>query len=121
MARVYPYAPTGRKAESEIPALPQALPLTEAAAAWARITGAPRPHRATLARWCIRGCRGIRLRGERNGGQWAVSLDALREFHRRLNEPPAQAVDRSAGPARAAEIARAIARLDEIIGPRHQA
>jgi hypothetical protein len=38
-----------------------------------------------------------------------------------LNEPPAQAVDRSAGPARAAEIARAIARLDEIIGPRHQA
>lgn len=118
MAAVYPRAHTGRKAESEIP---PALPLTQAAAEWHRITGARRPHTATLARWCIRGCRGIRLRGERSGSQWFVTVEALREFHRLTNILPDRAPDRSAGPARAAEIARSLARLDEIIGPAHQA
>ena len=118
MARVYPRAHTGRKAESEIP---PALPLTQAAAEWHRITGARKPHTATLARWCIRGCRGVRLRGERSGGQWYVTSEALREFHRLTNIPPAQAVDHSAGPARAAEIARSLARLDQMIGVAHQA
>jgi len=118
MARVYPRAHTGRKAESEIP---PALPLTQAAAEWHRITGARKPHTATLARWCIRGCRGVRLRGERSGGQWYVTSEALREFHRLTNILPAQAVDHFAGPARAAEIARSLARLDQMIGRRHQA
>ena len=118
MARVYPYAHSGRKAESEIP---PALPLTQAAAEWHRITGARKPHTATLARWCIRGCRGVRLRGERSGGQWYVTSEALREFHRLTNILPAQAVDHSAGPARAAEIARSLARLDQMIGVAHQA
>jgi hypothetical protein len=45
----------------------------------------------------------------------------MREFHRLTNILPAQAVDHSAGPARAAEIARSLARLDEMIGRRHQA
>jgi hypothetical protein len=118
MARVYPRAHSGRKAESEIP---PALTLTQAAAEWHRITGARKPHTATLARWCIRGCRGVRLRGERSGGQWYVTSEALREFHRLTNILPAQAVDHSAGPARAAEIARSLARLDQMIGVAHQA
>ena len=118
MAAVYPRAHAGRKAEPEIP---DALPLTQAAAEWHRITGAPRPHRATLARWCIRGCRGIRLRGERSGGQWFVTVDALREFHRLTNILPDRAPDRSAGPARAAEIARSLVELDEMIGVSRQA
>ena len=118
MARVYPRAHTGRKAESEIP---PALPLTRAAAEWHRMTGARKPHTATIARWCIRGCRGVRLRGERSGGQWYVTSEALREFHRLTNILPAQAVDHSAGPARAAEIARSLARLDQMIGVAHQA
>lgn len=116
MARVYPCADAGRKSGEETPTAPRAMPLTQAAAEWHRITGARRPHRATLARWCIRGCRGIRLRGERSGGQWVVTSDALREFHQRLNVPPHRAADRSAGPARAAEIARSLARLDAVIG-----
>jgi hypothetical protein len=121
MARVYPCANAGRKVVEESPAVPPALPLTQAAAEWHRITGAPRPHRATLARWCIRGCRGIRLRGERSGGQWVVTSDALREFHQRLNVPPEHAVDRSAGPARAAEIARSLSALDDVIAGRSPA
>jgi hypothetical protein len=50
-----------------------------------------------------------------------VTVEALREFHRLTNILPDRAPDRSAGPARAAEIARSLARLDEIIGPAHQA
>ena len=116
MALIYQSAHTGRKSGDASPETPAALRLTQAAAEWARITGAPRPHRATLARWCIRGCRGIRLRGERSGGQWFVTETALREFNQRLNVLPDQAVDRAAGPARAAEIARALVQLDAVIG-----
>ncbi len=114
MARVYPYAHAGRKAEDESPA----MRLTQAAAEWHRITGAPRPHRATLARWCIRGCRGIRLLGERSGGQWYVTTGALLEFHRLTNVLPEHAVSRAAGPVRAAEIARSLVELDAILGGR---
>lgn len=121
MAEVYLSAHTGRKAADESPGAARALPLTQAAAEWSRITGAPRPHRATLARWCIRGCRGVRLRGERSGGQWVVTVEALREFHRLTNILPDRAPDRTAGPARAAEIARALSSLDEIIGGRSPA
>lgn len=105
---------SGHAPENEI--CGTALPLTRASAEWQRITGARRPHRATLARWCIRGVRGIRLRGELAGGQWFVTPAALREFHQRLNEPRPDAVDRSAGPARAAEIARTLSELDTLIG-----
>ena len=118
MAEGYRSTQARPKAASEEPETGRALPLTRAAAEWARITGAPRPHRATLARWCVRGCRGVRLRGELAGGAWYVTREALVDFHRRLNEPRPEAADRVAGPARAAEIARMLSRLDAVIGGR---
>lgn len=96
---------------------PRALPLTEAAREWARLTKTPRPHRSTLIRWCTKGCRGVRLCGRRAGNGWVVTHDALVEFHRRLNEWTAHATKAvEANPARAGEIAAALDELDSLIG-----
>jgi hypothetical protein len=45
----------------------------------------------------------------------------MREFHRLTNILPAHATDRTAGPARAAEVARSLVELDEMIGGRSPA
>lgn len=92
------------------------LTVERAAAWWARRSGTPRPHRATLIRWATRGIRGHRLRAECVGGRWYVTEAALVEFHQRLNEPREKQVDRSAGPTRIAAIAEAQRRLEEITG-----
>ena len=92
------------------------LPITAAARWWARQSGTPRPHKATLIRWATRGIRGHRLRAERHGGRWFVSVAALETFHRVLNEPPPRTVDRSAGPIRVATVARVIQELDTQAG-----
>jgi hypothetical protein len=97
------------------------LPLNAAAREWARLTGTKRPHRATILRWCTKGCRGIRLAGERAGNVWWVTPAALREFHRRLNERSCEAAPSTAGPVRVAEIARALQELDAIIGTQEPA
>ena len=94
------------------------LNVNQAAAAWAEMTQGPRPNRNTLVRWCAYGCRGHRLRGERLGGRWYVTREALAAFLRETNELPATVTDRAAGPARTAEVARAIARLDAILAGR---
>jgi hypothetical protein len=93
-----------------------AMPIEQAATWWARRCGSKKPHRSTLVRWAIRGCRGRRLRAELAGGRWYVSESALAEFHRHVNQLPARASDRSAGPARAVEIAAAFEELDSLIG-----
>jgi len=118
MREGYRHAPTRGNISRTDAGSCEALPLTRAAAEWARITRGARPHRATIARWCIKGVRGVRLRGELAGGQWVVTVAALREFHQRLNEPRPQAVDRSAGPARAAQIEQTLAELDALISTR---
>lgn len=92
------------------------LPLNAAAREWARLTGTKRPHRATILRWCTKGCRGVRLTGERAGNVWTVTPQALREFHRQLNERPRGSSPAMAGPVRTVEIARAIEELDAVIG-----
>ena len=94
------------------------LTANQAAAAWGRMTKTPRPNRATIVRWCVHGCRGHRLRAERLGGRWFTTQDALAAFLRETNALPDSVVDRSAGPARAAQVADAIARLDAIISRR---
>ncbi len=96
---------------------PRALPLTEAAREWARITKTARPHRSTLIRWCTKGCRGVRLCGRRAGNTWVVTREALVEFRNRLNEwTVSAAAGVETNPARAGEIATALAELDAIIG-----
>ena len=92
--------------------------MNEGAAHWSRITGAPRPHRGTLIRWAIKGCRGKRLRAETLGGRWFTTTDAIEEFLRHVSQPPADAVDRTAGPARAAQVQRSLDDLDRMIAPK---
>jgi hypothetical protein len=91
------------------------ISMNEGAAYWSRITGAPRPHRGTLIRWAIKGCRGKRLRAETLAGRWFTTTDAIEEFLRHVSQPPAEAVDRIAGPARAAQVQRALDELDRVI------
>lgn len=91
------------------------ISMNEGAAYWARITGAPRPHRGTLIRWALKGCRGKRLRAETLAGRWFTTTDAIEEFLRHVTTHTAEAVDRSAGPARAAQVQRAITDLDSMI------
>lgn len=94
------------------------ITMTEGAAYWSRITGTPRPHRGTLIRWALKGVRGKRLRAEALAGRWYTTTDAIEEFLRHVSQPPECVVDRTAGPARAAQVQRALADLDAVIAPK---
>lgn len=94
------------------------ISMNEGAAYWSRITGAPRPHRGTLIRWAIKGCRGKRLRAETLAGRWFTTEADIEEFLRHVTTLPADAVDRTAGPARAAQVQRALDDLDVTIAPK---
>lgn len=96
----------------------QKISMNDGAAHWARITGAPRPHRCTLIRWATKGVRGQRLQAEPLAGRWYTTTDAIEDFLRHLSQPPATAVDRAAGPVRAAQVQRALDDLDRVIAPR---
>jgi hypothetical protein len=94
------------------------ISMNEGAAYWARITGAPRPHRCTLIRWATKGCRGKRLQAEPLAGRWFTTEPAIDDFLLHLSQPPVDAVDRTAGPARAAQVQRSLDDLDRMIAPR---
>lgn len=94
------------------------ISITQGAAYWAKLTGAPRPHRSTLIRWALKGCRGHHLRAEPLAGRWYTTEADIEDFLRQVTALPDLAVDRAAGPARAAQVQKAIADLDEIISPR---
>jgi hypothetical protein len=94
------------------------ISMNQGAAYWSRITGAPRPHRSTLIRWAIKGVRGKRLQAEPLAGRWFTSEAAIEEFVRHVTSPPADAVDQSAGPARAAQVQRTLDDLDQMIAPK---
>lgn len=94
------------------------ISMNQGAAYWARITGAPRPHRGTLIRWATKGCRGKRLQAEPLAGRWYTTEAAIEDFLRHLTQPPADAADRAAGPVRAAQVQRAIDDLDRVIAPK---
>jgi hypothetical protein len=98
----------------------QKITMNEGAAYWARITGTPRPHRGTLIRWAIKGVRGKRLRAEPLAGRWYTTTDAIEEFLRHVTQPPECAVDRIAGPARTAQVQRALDDLDAVIAPKRR-
>lgn len=91
------------------------ISMNEGAAYWAAITGTPRPHRGTLIRWALKGCRGKRLRAETLAGRWYTTTDAIEEFLRHVTQLPAVTADRVAGPARAAQVQRALDDLDRLI------
>jgi hypothetical protein len=93
----------------------QKITMNEGAAYWSRITGTPRPHRGTLIRWAIKGVRGKRLRAEPLAGRWFTTTGAIEEFLRHVSQPPECVVDRTAGPARTAQVQRALDDLDAVI------
>jgi hypothetical protein len=93
------------------------ISMNEGAAYWARITGCPRPHRCTLIRWATKGCRGKRLQAEPLAGRWFTTEPAIDEFLRHVTQLPTDTVDRPAGPARAAQVQRALDDLDRVIAP----
>lgn len=94
------------------------ISMNQGAAYWARITGAPRPHRGTLIRWAIKGCRGKRLRAESLAGRWYTTEADIDDFLRHVTQLPPDVADRAAGPARAAQVQRSLADLDEMIAPK---
>jgi len=94
------------------------ISMNEGAAFWARITGTPRPHRGTLIRWAIKGCRGRRLRAEPHAGRWYTTEADIEEFLRHVTKLPGEAPDRTAGPTRAAQVQRALDDLDQMIAPK---
>jgi hypothetical protein len=94
------------------------ISMTDGAAYWARITGAPRPHRGTLIRWALKGCRGKRLQAEPLAGRWFTTESAIEDFLRHLSQPAPDAIDRTAGPARAAQVQRGLDELDRMIAPK---
>ena len=94
------------------------IDMQRAAAYWARVTGAPRPHRGTLIRWATRGVRGRRLRAELLGGRWYTSTSEVDEFVRHVTQVPVDCCDQSAGPVRESQVQAALVDLDERIAPR---
>lgn len=93
------------------------ITINEGAAYWAKITGAPRPHRSTLLRWVLKGCRGQRLRAEPLAGRWYTTKADIEDFLRHVTAMPATAVDPAVGPVRAAQVQQALADLDELTAP----
>ena len=94
------------------------ITMSDSARLFARLTGAPRPHRATMLRWAIKGVRGTRLRAERLGGRWYTTPEAVEDFLRLVNTLPSEPTARPAGAVRAAQVQRAIDDLDRKIAPR---
>jgi len=97
------------------------ISMTEGAAYWARITGAPRPHRGTLIRWATRGARGKRLKAETLAGRWFTTASAIEDFLRHVSQPSPLSGDRDAGPVRASQVERAVEDLDRRIAPKVRA
>ncbi len=94
------------------------ISMNQGAAYWSQITGAPRPHRGTLIRWAIKGVRGKRLQAEALAGRWYTTEADIEEFLRHVTALPSDATDRSAGPARAAQVQRSLDDLDQMIAPK---
>jgi len=108
-------AVNARHAEKAMHKPARKISMNQGAAYWSQITGAPRPHRGTLIRWAIKGVRGKRLQAEPLAGRWFTTEAAIEDFLRHLSQPQADAVDRAAGPARAAQVQRTLDDLDAVI------
>ncbi len=100
--------------EIVVPTVTEKISLQRGAAYVAKLTGAPRPHRATLLRWATRGLRGCYLEAEPIGARWFTSCEAIERFLR----DSAAAVARgtaAAGPVRAAQVHAAVDELDSML------
>jgi hypothetical protein len=48
--------------------------------------GGKRPHSATIFRWCVDGCRGVKLESIMVGGTRCTSIEAMQRFFDALTE-----------------------------------
>jgi hypothetical protein len=69
-------------------------------------------HLATMYRWAMRGCRGVKLETLRVGGTLCTSLEALQRFCERCSDPSA-AAPTTTSKSRKREIASAERELTE--------
>jgi hypothetical protein len=70
--------------------------LTEAAKYVQRTFGGRKPCLGTMARWCIKGLRGIRLESVKRGGERVTSKEAINRFFKRIAEPTVRQVNNDA-------------------------
>ena len=63
------------------------ISLTEAATTLPRRRRGSKPHVATLYRWALTGCRGVKLETIQIGGTKCTSREALQRFFERLSNP----------------------------------
>jgi hypothetical protein len=52
------------------------------------------------------------------GGRWYTTQEAVEDFLRHVTALPADVTERTAGPARAAQVQRALDDLDQMITPK---
>lgn len=104
------------------------ISLADACKYLGEITG-KRPAVTTIWRWCLKGCRGVRLESVCIGGRRYVTIPAIERFINRSNqsaEPPAAAVEKLSKTElayramRQAQIEAAMKKLDEVLGPKRR-
>lgn len=92
------------------------------------VTG-KRPAVTTVWRWCLKGCRGVRLESVCIGGRRYVTIPAIERFINRSNQPaeppspPVETLSKTEAAYRAmrkAQIDAAIKRLDEMLAPKRR-
>lgn len=106
----------------------RAISLKDACKYLGSVTGR-QPSAATLWRWCLKGCRGIRLESVCIGGRRYVTIPAIERFIHRSNTPtepsvePVQELSKTELARRAmrqAQIDEAKKKLDELLGPKRR-
>jgi len=88
------------------------LSFSDAAVRLPRRRAGKKPHVATLYRWAMRGCRGVRLETIRVGGTLCTSVEALQRFCERLSSPGCEPQPRQTTKARERSIAQAEQELE---------
>lgn len=104
------------------------ISLTDACKYLGDITG-KRPAVTTVWRWCLKGCRGVRLESVCIGGRRYVTIPAIERFIHRSNQPaepaapPAATLSKTEAAVlamRKAQKEAAMRTLHELLGPRRR-
>lgn len=88
------------------------LSFADAAERLSRRRAGKKPHVATLYRWAMRGCRGVKLETLRVGGTLCTSVEALQRFCERLSNPTSTTLPPTAK-SRERQIAQAERELEQ--------
>lgn len=105
------------------------MSLSAAADYIGKLTGQPKPNVSTLWRWCLKGCKGVKLESVCIGSKRYVTASAIERFIAARSQPgatmppPTVTIDRHSSPRvqaqadrRREQIEAARRRLDELTG-----